>query len=129
VKVGLIAGIEPVGLVRRIPLEAVLRMALLGGAERMTAAQALNLGLVGEVVPRDQLMPRARELAGMIAQHSPTALARSKRAIWESLDRGLDDALEETWSVIKEHTEHPDLQEGSTAFVEQRKPRWAPYTD
>jgi enoyl-CoA hydratase/carnithine racemase len=129
VKVGLIAGIEPVGLVRRIPLEAVLRMALLGGAERMTAAQALDLGLVGEVVPRDQLMPRARELAGMIAQHSPTALARSKRAIWESLDRGLDDALEETWQSINEHNDHPDIQEGSTAFVEHRKPRWAPYTD
>ena len=129
VKVGLIAGIEPVGLARRIPLEAVLRMALLGGAERMTAAQALELGLVGEVVPTAELMPRARELAAMIAQHSPTALARSKRAIWESLDGGLDDALEQTWQAINEHTAHPDLQEGSTAFVERRKPRWAPYTD
>ena len=104
-------------------------MALLGGAERMTAAQALDLGLVGEVVPRDQLMPRARELAGMIAQHSPTALARSKRAIWESLDRGLDAGIDHAWEMIMKHTEHPDLMEGAKAFVEKRKPRWAGYTE
>jgi enoyl-CoA hydratase/carnithine racemase len=128
VKVGLIAGLEPVGLTRRIPLEAVLRMALLGGSERLTATQALELGLVGEVVPADQVMPRARELAAMISQHSPTALARTKQTIWEGLDRGLDDALANTWEAINEHTKHPDLQEGAVAFVEKRKPRWAPFT-
>ena len=128
VKVGLIAGLEPVGLARRIPLEAVLRMALLGGSERMTAAQALDIGLVGEVVPADELMPRARELAQKISQHSPTALARSKRAIWQSLDVGLEQALANTWRLIQEHTGHPDLDEGTKAFVEKRKPGWAPYT-
>ncbi len=126
VKVGLIAGLEPVGLARRMPLEAVLRMAFLGGSERLDALRARDFGLVGEVVPAAQLMPRTRELAGLISQHSPTALARSKQAIWESLDVGLDEALERTWTRIQEHTGHPDLEEGSVAFVEKRKPRWAP---
>jgi E-phenylitaconyl-CoA hydratase len=128
VKVGLVAGLEPVGLARRLPLEAVLRMALLGGSERLDARRALALGLVGEVVPPDRLMPRAVELAARIAEHSPTALARSKRAIWQSLDVGLDEAIDRTWSIIREHQEHPDFVEGSRAFVEKRKPRWAPYT-
>ncbi len=128
VKVGLIAGLEPVGLARRIPLEAVLRMALLGGSERMTAQQALEIGLVGEVLPRDQLLPRARELAAMIAQHSPTALARTKQVIWESLDMGLDQGLRNAWKAIFEHNASPDLKEGAVAFVAKRKPRWAPYT-
>ncbi len=128
VKVGLVAGLEPVGLARRIPLEAVLRMALLGGSERMDARRAYELGLVGEVVPQAELMPRARELAARISEHSPTALALSKRAIWESLEVGLDEALERTWSIIREHTDHPDLREGSLAFVEKRKPRWAGYS-
>jgi enoyl-CoA hydratase/carnithine racemase len=128
VKVGLVAGLEPVGLARRIPLEAVLRMALLGGAERMTAQQALALGLVGEVLPRERLLPRARELAAKIAEHSPTALARSKQAIWASLDTGLQDALDRAEQIIEAHGGHPDLPEGSRAFVEKRKPRWAPYT-
>ncbi len=128
VKVGLVAGIEPVGLARRMPLESVLRMALLGGSERIDARRAYELGLVGEVVPAAELMPRARELAKLIGQHSPTALALSKRAIWESLDVGLDEALSRTWDIIREHTGSPDLKEGAVAFVEKRKPRWAPYT-
>jgi enoyl-CoA hydratase/carnithine racemase len=129
VKVGLIAGLEPVGLARRMPLEAVLRMALLGGSERLDARAACALGLVGEVLPPGQLLARARELAGKIAEHSPAALARSKQAIWESLDVGLDEALSRTWKLINDHTAHPDLQEGSRAFVEKRRPRWAPYTE
>lgn len=128
VKVGLIAGIEPVGLARRIPLEAVLRMSFLGGSERMSAQEAKALGLVGEVLPGDQLLPRARELAAKIAEHSPTALAETKRCIWESLDTGLDQALDHTWQAINEHGKCPDLQEGAQAFVEKRKPRWVPYT-
>lgn len=127
VKVGLVAGLEPVGLARRIPLEQVLRMALLGGSERMTAQQALAFGLVGEVVPKERLLPRARELAAKIAEHSPTALALSKQSIWESLDGGLHDGLARTWRRIQQHAEHPDLTEGAQAFVEKRKPRWAPY--
>jgi enoyl-CoA hydratase/carnithine racemase len=128
VKVGLIAGLEPVGLTRRIPLEAVMRLALLGGSERMSAGQALELGLVGEVLPAPDVLPRALELAAKIAEHSPTALARTKQTIWESLDKGLDEALSDTWTAINEHTSHQDLREGATAFVEKRKPRWEPYT-
>lgn len=129
VKVGLLSALEPVGLARRIPIEAVLRMSLLGGSERMTAAEAKQLGLVGEVLPAPQLLPRARELAAKIAQHSPAALARTKRVIWESLDRGLHDGLRNAWEVIAEHTKGPDGREGATAFVEKRKPHWAPNTE
>jgi E-phenylitaconyl-CoA hydratase len=129
VKVGLVAGFEPVGLARRIPLEAVMRLALLGGSERMDAKTAHALGLVGEVLPPERVLPRARELAGLIGQHSPTALARTKRAIWESLDRGLEEALEHTWKIIESHNGHPDVAEGTGAFVAKRRPRWAPYAE
>ena len=128
VKLGVVSGLEPVALARRLPLEAVLRLALLGGSERMTAQEALRLGLVGEVVPLAELMPRARTLAHKIAAHSPTALARSKQAIWQSLDKGLHAALADTWSMIRAHTHHPDQAEGTRAQVEKRAPRWAPYT-
>lgn len=129
VKVGLVAGLEPVGLAKRIPLEAVLRLALLGGSERMSAEEALSLGLVGEVLPAADVLPRARELALKIAQHSPAALARTKRAVWESLDRGLHDGLTNAWDIIRGHSGHPDTREGAKAFVEKRAPRWAPLSD
>ena len=129
VKLGLIAGLEPVGLARRVPLETVLRLSLLGGSERMGSAEALACGMVGEVLPADKLMARAMELAFAIARHSPTALARSKRAIWESLNVGLDDALAQTWELMLEHNAHPDLEEGREAHMARRAPRWQPYSE
>jgi len=126
VRVGLVAGLEPVGLIRRLGMEAVLRMCFLGGSERMSAARAHQLGLVGDVVPHAQLLSRALELAGRIAVHSPAALAASKRAIWESLDWGLGDALAHAWEIIGAHADHPDSREGPRAFAERRGPRWQP---
>jgi enoyl-CoA hydratase/carnithine racemase len=128
VKVGLVAGLEPVGLARRVPLEAILRMALIGGSERMTAEEARQIGLVGEVVPHEELLPRARRLASKISTHSPGALARTKKAIWQSLDRGLHEGLANAWSLIAEHSSSPDPQEGARAFIEKRRPRWEGYT-
>jgi enoyl-CoA hydratase/carnithine racemase len=126
VRVGLVSGAEPIGLSRRIPLEAVLRMAFLGGAERMDAPQAKAIGLVSEVVPAEALAARAAELAQLISENSPTAMARTKQAIWESLDVGLHEAMELGWKVIEGYRGHPDAAEGARAFAERRKPRWAP---
>ena len=129
VKVGLVAGLEPVGLALRIPLEEVLRMSLLGGSERMGAARAREIGLVSEVLAPEALLPRARELADLIKMHSPSALARTKRAIWESLDLGLEPGLDRAWDLVQAHNDHPDLREGGKAFVEKRAPVWKPHTE
>ena len=129
VAVGLVAGLEPVGLARRIPLEQVFRLALLGGSERMDAPAALACGLVGEVLPRERLLERAFELAEKIGRHSLTALMRTKRAIWESLDGGLQPGLEATWRIIAEHQAHPDSREGAKAFAEGRAPAWGAVPD
>jgi enoyl-CoA hydratase/carnithine racemase len=126
VKVGLVAGLEPVSLARRMPLEAVLRMTLVGGAERIHAHRARELGLVSEVVPAEQLATRAREVADMIKRHSPTALMRSKQAIWGAAERELTAGLEHAWSLIMAHDGHPDMAEGAQAFIERRAPRWQP---
>jgi enoyl-CoA hydratase/carnithine racemase len=128
VAVGLPSALEPAGLARRIPLERVFRLALLGKHGRMSAREACELGLVGEVVPAAELMRRARETAAVIAQYSPTALARSKRAIWESLDHGLNEGLDAAHTQIERHLGHPDPVEGAKAFLEKRPAKWAPYS-
>lgn len=126
VGVGLVAGLEPIGFTRRIGMEHVLRMALMGGAERMSASRAREVGLVGEVVARDRLLERALELAGQIAVNSPSALAATKRAIWQSLDHDMEAAIEHGRAVIEEYRGHPDAAEGARAFGEKREPHWAP---
>src|SRR4051812_34540417 len=60
---GMVLALEPIGLMRRIGLGETLRMALSGNDERVSAATALRIGLVTEVVEREALWTRAHEIA------------------------------------------------------------------
>ncbi|MFI1927935.1 enoyl-CoA hydratase/isomerase family protein [Streptomyces sp. NPDC020377] len=93
VSYGLTAALEPIGLARRIPLGEVLRIALLGLDERVSAARALQIGLVSEVLAREQLWDRADGIARIIAAKPPAAIQGTVRAIWESLDSTRTQAL------------------------------------
>ncbi|WGL54080.1 AMP-binding protein [Nocardioides sp. BP30] len=84
---GIVSALEPMGMLARgIPLGEVLRWALLGSDERITAETALRIGLVTEVVPAAELRDRARQLADEIAGRRPEAIQGTVRAIWESLE-------------------------------------------
>jgi enoyl-CoA hydratase/carnithine racemase len=92
---GLVSALEPVGLMRKIGLGETLRVALSGNDERVTAATALRIGLVTEVVPRDELWARAHEIAAGIARKPTAATQGTVRAIWESLDRPYRAAMQQ----------------------------------
>jgi enoyl-CoA hydratase/carnithine racemase len=82
-----VSSIEPIGLLHRgVPLGDVLRWALMGNEERITADTALRLGIVSEVVESAALWDRAAQIAGYIAARHPEAVQGTVRAIWESLD-------------------------------------------
>jgi enoyl-CoA hydratase/carnithine racemase len=91
---GMVSALEPVGLMRRIGLGETLRIALVGNDERVSAATALRIGLVTEVVGRAALWTRAHELAALIAAKPTSATQGTVRAIWESLDRPYRAAME-----------------------------------
>jgi enoyl-CoA hydratase/carnithine racemase len=112
-------------LARKIPLEALFRLVMLGRAERVDAQRAYEIGLVSEVTPADRLLARAREIAAAIAENSPGAVFQSRHAIWNSLNMGLDRALEMGWDVVTDFADtSDDAAEGAKAFVEKRKPSW-----
>lgn len=121
---GQVSALEPIGLARKMPLGSVLRMVALGRSERLSAQRAHELGMVSEVVPHEELAERAQELARKVAELSPTTLQRSLRVIWESLDLGLEEALDRGWRVVQDHYGHPDNVEGPRAFAEKRRPDW-----
>lgn len=125
VAVGLVAALEPISLVQRMPLGSVMKLALTGGDERIEASEAYRLGLADEVLSVGNLMPRALELAHRIARHSPTAVARTKAAIWSAKEVGMTQALQIGWDLILRQEGHPDMNEGISAFVEKREPNWA----
>ena len=84
---GIVSALEPIGMLHRgVPLGDVLRWALMGTEERISADTALRLGLVSEVVEPEMLRARARSIADQIAARNPIAIQGTIRAIWESLD-------------------------------------------
>jgi enoyl-CoA hydratase/carnithine racemase len=95
VSTGRVAVLEPIGLSRRIHLGDVLRIALLGNDERITAETALRIGIVSEVTSPEELWKRAHELAAAIARKPSVATQGTVKAIWESLDKGRQAALDQ----------------------------------
>ncbi|MFC9978569.1 enoyl-CoA hydratase/isomerase family protein [Gordonia sp. NPDC127522] len=92
---GIVSALEPIGMLHRgVPLGDVLRWALMGTEERITATTALRLGLVTEVVPVSELRSRAHSIAASIAARNPVAVQGTVRAIWESLDMTRSTALQ-----------------------------------
>ena len=126
VSIGQVTAYEGITLVRKGPMEAIMRMALVGKHERMSAARAREAGILSEVVEPDQLRDRAQELGETIARNSPTALKHTKRALWGALELGLTDASRAGSKELLAFWGHPDEAEGPRAFAEKRDPQWQP---
>jgi enoyl-CoA hydratase len=87
VSVGQASVYETIALAKKSPMESVLRMALTGRHERMSAARAYQLGIVSQLVdPPDTLRAEAQALGEKIARNEPEALAAAKRAMWKALE-------------------------------------------
>jgi enoyl-CoA hydratase len=125
VSVGQVTAIEVIGLAKKIPFGAVMRMALVGAHERMSAARAHELGLVSELVEPERLREAAQELAEKIARNSPAAMAATKKSLEAALELGLTDACRVGSQYLVGLWGHPDQVEGPLAFVEKRAPNWA----
>ena len=127
VSVGQVVAIEAIALLRKMPMEAVLRMALTGRHERMSAQRAYELGMISQIVdPPSELRAAAQELAEKIALNSPAAMAATKRALWGALELGLTDACRAGARELVSMWGHPDQEEGPRAFAEKRAPVWQP---
>ncbi len=125
VSIGQVTAYEAVGLVRKMPAEAVMRMALVGRYERIDAQRAYQLGMISQVVdPPEQLREAAQELAEKIAKNSPAAMAATKRALWGALELGLTDACKAGAKELVGLWGHPDQAEGPLAFAEKREAQW-----
>jgi enoyl-CoA hydratase len=125
VSIGQVTAYEAIALVRKSPMEAIMRMALTGRHERLSARRAYELGILSQVVdPPEQLRAEAQGLAETIAKNSPAAMRATKRALWGALELGLTDACRAGAGELIAMWGHPDQTEGPLAFVEKREPNW-----
>lgn len=123
-KQGLFAGGgTTVRLPRQLAFPAAMEFLLT--AERFPAERALQLGLLNEIVPNDELMDRAFDWARRITVNAPLAVQATK----ESVMRGLAASdLKEAYQIEQEISarvfQSEDAKEGPKAFAEKRKPVW-----
>ena len=97
-------------------------MELIATARRVDAQEALALGLVLEVVPREDLISRAMEIARTVAKGPPLALSAAKRLVFTPHSEGLNRVEEMTGMFVGKLFETEDGVEGARSFLEKREP-------
>ena len=98
------------------------RMILLG--ERLSAAQALQVGLISEVVDKGAVRQHAIELASKVNKQSPTSVRYCKQLIMAARGQSLNSAFARERELFVKLWDSEDQQEGVSAFVEKRAPQW-----
>ena len=91
------------------------------------ADEAKEIGLVSKVVPHEELMDAAMELANGIANSPPTAMAFTRRALHNAQTATLEQHLEFEWVNQKACLRAPEFQEGVKSFLEKREPDWSKF--
>jgi enoyl-CoA hydratase/carnithine racemase len=121
---GMTAAFEPIHLMQKMPFGEIMRLSLLGNHERLSAQRAHEVGLVTEVVPKEELHDAADRVATIIAGQPALAIQGTVRAIWAGLEHSRRQALDLAYAFIGLGTNQDSLAEGQRAFESGQRPKW-----
>jgi len=121
---GMTAAFEPIQLLPKMPFQELMRMALLGADERMSAQRAREIGLVTEVVPRDDLRERLAWAARVIAESPALAIQGTMRALWTALEVSRHQGIELANLFTRIGTDSEAFKEGQRRFESGTRPKW-----
>jgi methylglutaconyl-CoA hydratase len=122
VRIGFIPALVSV-LLRRQVGEKHARELLLTGAI-INAAEAFRLGMVTEIVPAQDLLKRAHEVAAKFLEASPTSLRRTKRLLLQYNEKEVAQEIEMATQENAAIRGTEDFREGLASFLEKRHPKW-----
>jgi enoyl-CoA hydratase/carnithine racemase len=122
VNIGLFCSTPMVALSRNIPRKQAFEMLTTGNF--ITAAKAMELGLVNRVVDAADLEAETTELAALVAAKLGAAVKVGKQAFYEQIQMSLQDAYAYTGEVMADNMTFRDTEEGIAAFLEKRPPEW-----
>jgi methylglutaconyl-CoA hydratase len=122
VRIGFVPAIVSTFLLRQVG-EKHARDLLLTG-RLFDAAEAARMGLINEIVPGEQLMVRARQLASVLMENSSASLFATKQLLTDHARTEIDAQIEEAVRSNAAIRLTADFREGITSFLEKRKPVW-----
>ena len=122
VRIGFVPAIVSTFLLRQVGEKQARDLLLTGRI--IGAEEAHRIGLINEIVPAEQLMARARQLAAQLMQNSPTSLRATKRLLTEHARAELDAQIQEAVRQNASIRATADFREGISSFLEKRKPVW-----
>ena len=114
------------GATQRIPRQIgkSLAMKMILTGEPIDAETALRAGLVADVVPQDETLERALDIAANIAEKPPIAARLAKQAVLAAYDTTLSAGLKAERHALSLAFDTEDRKEGMAAFVEKRRPKF-----
>jgi methylglutaconyl-CoA hydratase len=122
VRIGFVPAIVSTFLLRQVGEKHARDLLLTGRI--LGAEEAARMGLIKEIVAPEKLMVRARELASLLMENSPSSLRATKQLLNDHARAELDAQIE---SAIRENAAvraTTDFREGISSFLEKRKPVW-----
>lgn len=122
VNIGLFCSTPMVALSRNVSRKQAMEMLLLGSV--IDADKAASYGLVNKVVADDGVQQAALAFATQIAQKSQQTVSIGKEAFYRQAEMGLADAYDYTVEVMVRNMLEADAEEGISAFLEKRSPKW-----
>jgi enoyl-CoA hydratase/carnithine racemase len=122
IQYGLFCATPSVPLVRNMPAKKAMEMLLTG--EFITAAQAMEYGLLNRVVPADELDTEIERLIQAIVSKPPVAIAMGKALVYRQREMGMEAAYQLAGQTMASNMMDADAQEGVQAFAQKRAPRW-----
>jgi len=123
INIGVIPG---AGGTQRLPraVGKALAMEMVLNNRTLSAAEALQFGMINRVVPVERYLDQALALAGELAARAPLALRLAKQAVNYAFESSLTDGLAAERRAFYFLFSSQDQKEGMSAFVEKRKPEW-----
>jgi len=123
VNIGLFCSTPMVAVSRNVNRKQMMEMLLLG--EFVSPSKAQEIGLINKIVNKEELETETIKVAKIIASKPTTTVAIGKKAFYKQLDMNIEDAYKYTSKVMITNMLEKDAQEGISAFIDNRDPKWS----